>query len=67
MRGSLPENTIQAINFPPRKPKVEVPAGEAAAKPAVKVEASKVVETPKAEAVRSFRKRKHNQFKVSKN
>jgi hypothetical protein len=31
-------------------PKVELPAGEAAAKPAVLVEASQV-ETPKAEAV----------------
>ena len=50
--SECPKGAIQAINFPPRKPKVEVPAGEAAAKPAVKVEASKV-ETPKAEAVKA--------------
>jgi electron transport complex protein RnfB len=50
-----PKGAIQAINFPPRKPKVEAPAGEAATKPAAaKVEAPKVetpkVEVPKAEA-----------------
>ena len=45
-----PKGAIQAINFPPRKPKVEAPAGEAATKPAAaKVEAPKV-ETPKVEA-----------------
>lgn len=55
--SECPKGAIQAINFPPRKPKVEVPAGEAAAKPAAKVEASKVetpeavkAEAPKAEA-----------------
>ena len=50
-----PKGAIQAINFPPRKPKVEAPAGEAATKPAAaKVETPKVetpkVEVPKAEA-----------------
>ena len=45
-----PKGAIQAINFPPRKPKVEAPAGEAATKPAAaKVETPKV-EVPKAEA-----------------
>ena len=44
-----PKGAIQAINFPPRKPKVEAPAGEAATKPAAaKVETPKV-ETPKVE------------------
>ena len=52
---ACPQNTIIALNFPPRKPKVEAPAGEAATKPAAaKVEAPKVetpkVEVPKAEA-----------------
>ena len=35
--SECPKGAIQAINFPPRKPKVEVPAGEAAAKPAAPV------------------------------
>ena len=49
--SECPKGAIQAINFPPRN-ESRVPAGEAAAKPAVKVEASKV-ETPKAEAVKA--------------
>ena len=48
-----PKGAIHAMNFPPRKPKVEAPKAEAAPAPKVeapKVEAPQPVEAPKAEA-----------------
>jgi ferredoxin len=48
-----PKGAIHAMNFPPRKPKVEAPKTEAAPAPKVeapKVEAPQPVEAPKAEA-----------------
>jgi Fe-S-cluster-containing hydrogenase component 2 len=46
-----PKGAIHAVNFPPRKPKVEVPQTESAPKvEAPKTETVKVAETPKTDA-----------------